>query len=232
MSQTHHSALLLSTASALGAQPANEAAIRCHARPVAQCPARCGDQLIRNFTAESLPASSSPPRRRTPERRPTMNSNRRTTPRLAARPIETLPPMGSGHSFWCWSRLATTNEGTLSFEMPRGRVNLPVPYAVQDRQIIIALASINTTGWQAAGGAAALVVTGTDHQDLRWSVRASGQASRTHADEHDASLLASREDRPRLPSDAPPQQLVLTSVDVSGRYETARSSLPGHDEQP
>jgi hypothetical protein len=140
--------------------------------------------------------------------------------------------MGSGGLRWCWSRLATAHEGTLSFEMRHGLINLPVPFAVHERRIIIALAPVNTTGWQAAGGAAALVVTGIDHRDLHWEVRASGHATRARADDHDARLLASSQDRPRLALDASPHQLVLTSVDVRGRYATSPSSLPGRDEQP
>lgn len=136
------------------------------------------------------------------------------------RPLETRPPQ------WCWSRLSAFTEGALGFSMPRRRINLPVPYAVAQHRIVIALALINTTGWQADGREATLEVTALE-EGRWWSVLATGTAHRSRADEHDARLLASPRDRPRLASDPPPDQLVLVSVHVHGWCEAGDTTLDG-----
>lgn len=133
---------------------------------------------------------------------------------IAAEPrvIADRPPQ------WCWSRLMSFTEGTLSFSMPRGRVNLPVPYTVARRRIVIGLAPINTIGWQADGLETTLEVTAVE-QGRRWFVRATGLAHRCPGDERDVRLLASPHDRPRLAFDPAPDVLVLSTTRVSGSFE-------------
>lgn len=130
-----------------------------------------------------------------------------------------------GPSHWCWTRLGSADEGILSFWMPRGRVTLAVPYSVADTiadgpEIIIGLAPINTTGWQAVDQQVALEITGADHENLRWLVRATGIAHRAAPDEPEPSLGESTVARRWLTPTVPPGQLLVSSPRVHGFYET------------
>jgi len=129
---------------------------------------------------------------------------------------------------WCWSHLADAEEGVLSYSTPRGPVALAVPYAVTNHQITIPMAPFNDTGWLATDGEATLEVTGTDSEDMRWRVRATGLARR--AASWSAASIIARQSHPAAgngcPSVAPADGLVLPSARVRGSYQTRSPEAP------
>lgn len=128
---------------------------------------------------------------------------------------EDLHVLDIGPPAWCWSRLACTSKATLSFSRPHGRVSVDVRYLMGNEQIIVAMPALGAAGWGAAGGSATLKITGINHDQLRWSVRATGHAHR--AGDH---LRSSCCDHLRVGARARPAWLVLSSLQVRGYYET------------
>jgi hypothetical protein len=124
--------------------------------------------------------------------------------------------------YWCWSQLTSTREGILSFSSSGRQVTLAVPYAVERQRLIIAIAPRNVIGWRAVGTRVALEIAGTDEDRSRWLVRATGHVHRDASSRHDAALLASPLDRPRLSSDPPAHQLTMPLVYVRGFYAPDR----------
>jgi hypothetical protein len=127
---------------------------------------------------------------------------------------------------WCWSQLGAGGEGILSYQAPRGRISLAVPYAVTDRRISIALASFNETGWRAAGADTQLEVSGLTPDDLRWVVRATGLAERVDLSGRSGLAYARRvhpANRAGSGSVGSSDRLFLRTPRVRGFYET---SLP------
>jgi hypothetical protein len=124
---------------------------------------------------------------------------------------------------WCWSRLVSAREGILSFSSSGRPVTLAVAYAVDGRRVIIAMAPVDVAGWRADGSRVSLVITGPDQERGRWLVSATGAVRRDLTSQHDAALLASPLERPRLDSDPPPHQLTMQSAAVRGFYEPALS---------
>ena len=124
---------------------------------------------------------------------------------------------------WCWSRLADAEEGILSYSTARGPVAIAVPYAVTNQMITIPMAPFNDTGWLATDGEATLEVTGTDSEDMRWRVRATGLARRAASSGGASSMLA-RCSHPAAgngcSSVVPSTGLVLPSPRVRGFYQT------------
>lgn len=133
-----------------------------------------------------------------------------------------------GPPAWCWARLASTSEATLSFSTPRGRVTLDVRYTVEDEQISIAMSSFDAAGWSAAGRSATVKISGTSQDQLRWSVRATGYVHR--AGEH---LQSASRGRPGASAVLRPAWLVLHPLEVRGHYETVGlDGLPTPDPVP
>ncbi|WP_375431852.1 hypothetical protein [uncultured Friedmanniella sp.] len=122
---------------------------------------------------------------------------------------------------WCWSRLGTTGEGILSYDGPRGRQSLAVPYTVTGRQIAIPLASFNDAGWLAAGNETRLEVSSRPGTQ-RWVVRATGMAERDPAepDRLAYSRYVHPANNPGSNSAALSRRLVLVAPRVRGFYET------------
>lgn len=125
---------------------------------------------------------------------------------------------------WCWSKLGGDKQGALSYQGAYGRVCLDVGYAVTGHQVTIALASSTSTGWSAAGEEACLEITGSTEDELRWVVRATGVAERSHPG-RSAELALCRTLHPALGTSGvsarPEDGLVLLSLRVRGFYETA-----------
>jgi hypothetical protein len=125
----------------------------------------------------------------------------------------------------CWSRLASTREGILSFSTSGRPITLAVAYAVDEERVIIAMAPVNVPGWRADGSKVSLEIGGLDQDFGRWFVHATGHVRRDLSSLHDAGLLASPLEAPRLGSDPPPHQLTMPLVDVRGFYEPALSGV-------
>ncbi len=120
---------------------------------------------------------------------------------------------------WCWTRLRSMKEGILSFASSGRPMTLPVAYAVDQQRVIVAMAPINVPGWRADGSRVSLLIVGPDELGGRWFVSATGHVRRDLSSRHDAALLASPLERPRLTSDPPSHQLTMLLADVRGFYD-------------
>jgi hypothetical protein len=128
-----------------------------------------------------------------------------------------------GAPSWCWSHLGAAGEGILSYQSPRGRSSLAVPYTVTGQQISMPLACFNSAGWSAAGAEVCLEISGLTPDGLRWVVRASGVAERDDQT-WSPGLAYARRVHPAAKNDRTPttamDQLVLAAPRIRGFYET------------
>lgn len=137
---------------------------------------------------------------------------------------------------WCWGQLNSAREGILAFSSSGRPLTLPVAYAVDRQRVLIAMAPMNTSGWRADGSKVSLEIAGLDQDGGRWFVRATGHVRRDLSNLHDAALLASPLERPRLGSDPPSHQLTMPLAYVRGFYDPPSPGRPaglrGSDRRP
>lgn len=124
-----------------------------------------------------------------------------------------LHVLDAGTPTWCWLRLACSSEATLSCFTPEGRFSVDVSYRLGKEQIAIAVPSLTSVAWRAAGRVATLKITGTTHDHLRWSVRVAGHAYRAGDHLQPASAGESC-------GTSRPAWLSLSSLQVRGYHET------------